>query len=268
VGLLIRTECPESGKCDWWDRLGSVQVILNPEDPPDQWNALEVGRYITAYRIPMCQYIDVTPLASFLKGHRLMLSNLGTWVGPGNSNGDGWRLTAQFVFYPGPNRAADQVADLYRYKTIVVGQVDPAQNVDSQTPPVCVDIPADAWKVEAHFLTTGHSYNNTNNCAEFCQMRQDLYVNGARISVNPWRGDCSSNPVSPQYGTWKYARNGWCPGAVVVGQVVDITDQLVKGGANTFDFDIRLADGSEYNNTNPDPWLPNEVVTVRLFVYR
>lgn len=268
VGLYLRVECPESGKCDIWDRLATLQMVLNPADPQEQWKFLELTRYVTAYKIPMCEYIDVTPLASLLQGHQVLQSFIDTWVGPGNSSGEGWRVTVQFIFYPGPNRAADEVVNLYSFRNITVGQVDPEHNVDSQTPPLAVDIPADAWKVEAHLITTGHSFNNTGNCAEFCSMRQDLYVNGIRNSVNPWRGDCERNPVSPQPGTWKYDRNGWCPGSIVVGETLDITDQLVRGAQNTLDFDIRLANGSEYNNTNPDPWLPFEAVTLRLYIYR
>lgn len=268
VGLSLLVECPESGLCDIWDRLATVQLLLNPDDPPEAWEFLELARYITAYKTPMCEYIDVTPLASLLTGPRKLQSFIDTWVGPGSTSGEGWRVTVKFVFYPGPGRGADEVAGLYNFKAITVGQGDPAQSVDSQTPPITVEIPADAWRVEAHLVTTGHSFNNTGNCAEFCPMRQDLTVNGTPISVNPWRGDCEANPVSPQPGTWRYDRNGWCPGATVVGQTLDITDPIVRGGPNTFDFDIRLADGSEYINTDPDSWLPHEVVTLRLFIYR
>jgi hypothetical protein len=268
VGLSLRVECPESGKCDIWDRLATLQMVLNPDDPPEQWKFFELARYITAYKTPMCEYVDVTELASMLQGHRLLQSFIDTWVGPGNGSGEGWRVTVKFIYYPGPSRAADDILGVYNFKNITVGQVDPAQSVDAQTPPVSVQIPADAWKVEAQFVTTGHSFNNTGNCAEFCQMRQDLTVNGQRISVNPWRGDCETNPVSPQPGTWLYDRNGWCPGSIVVGQRVDITDQVVRGSSNTLDFDIRLADGSVYANTDPDSWLPFEAVTLRLFVYR
>jgi hypothetical protein len=268
VGLFLNVECPESGKCDIWDRLATLRLILNPEDPPEQWAFAEVARYVTAYDTPMCEYVDLTPIASLLKGHRMLQSFIDTWVGPGNSSGEGWRVTAKFVFYPGPSRAPDQIVGIYDFHNITVGQSDPAQTVDAQTPPVSVEIPAGAWRVEAQLITTGHSFNNTKNCAEFCQMRQDLTVNGTLNSAFPWRPDCNRNPVSPQPGTWKYPRNGWCPGSIVVGEILDITDQVVRGGTSTLDFDIRLSDGTVYNNTNPDSWLPFESVTLRLLIYR
>lgn len=86
-------------------------------------------------------------------------------------------------------------------------------------------------------------------------------------SFDPWRGDCERNPVSPQSGTWKYDRNGWCPGTIVVGDRVDVTAAVVPGVANVFDFDIRLPDGSEYHNTKAIDLPPYEIVSTVLLVY-
>ena len=93
------------------------------------------------------------------------------------------------------------------------------------------------------------------------------YVNGTLYSVNPWRADCEQNPVSPQGGTWEFDRNGWCPGAIAVGQLVDITDAIDPGVDNEIDFDIRLANGDVYVNNDPVDWLPNELVALRLYLY-
>ena len=43
--------------------------------------------------------------------------------------------------------------------------------------------------------------------------------------------------VPNQYGTWWYGRDGWCPGKEVPMQVLDITDQVVLGSLNTFDYE-------------------------------
>jgi hypothetical protein len=116
--------------------------------------------------------------------------------------------------------------------------------------------------------TTGHSFGNTGNCAEFCQMRHDIIVNGAIAhSINPWRNDCSDNPVSPQYGTWEYPRNGWCPGASSVGHMVDLTGLVTPGETATIDLDIRMYDGSEYDNTSPVDLLPYTYVALKLYTY-
>lgn len=84
--------------------------------------------------------------------------------------------------------------------------------------------------------------------------------------MNPWRPDCPQNPVSPQYGTWEYPRNGWCPGAIAVGSLLDITSG-VTSGTNTLDLDVLLANGAVYNNLSPVDLLPHELVALKLYVY-
>jgi len=267
VGLMFHLECPENGLCDHWDRAGSVQLVLNPEATAEDREYLELARHITPYKMEMCQYIDVTPLAPLLNGTKTLTSFIDTWVGPGHTDGEGWRVTVKIVFYPGENTKPSQVFNIFGQHSVTVGEVEPEVNVDSQIDPVTVSIPADATSVLAHVTTTGHSFGNTGNCAEFCQMRQDVIVNGTVHSVNPWRDDCESNPVSPQFGTWQYGRNGWCPGAISVGRQIDVTDSIQFGADNTIDFDILMADGTEYDNIAPVDLLPYELIALRLYVY-
>ncbi len=268
VGLRFLLECPDGGTCDHWDRWGNVQLVLNPQEDAENWEYMELARHITPYRMGMCEYIDVTPVASQLVGQQTLTSFIDTWVGPGHSDGDGWEVTVEFVFYPGPRGGADQVVNIWGARQIIVGETEEDANVDSQIDPVTVPVPADATQVIAHLTTTGHSFGNSGNCAEFCEMRQDVIVNGEIFSVEPWRDDCEDNPVSPQMGTWEYDRNGWCPGAIVVGQQIDITEAIVAGEDNIIDFDILLSTGVEYNNYTPVDLLPNEVVALRVYIYQ
>ncbi|MEX1309896.1 MAG: peptide-N-glycosidase F-related protein, partial [Candidatus Sulfomarinibacteraceae bacterium] len=269
VGLRLDLECPENGLCDHWDRTGSLQLVLNPDDPEDEWQYLEIMRHITPYRVGMCQYVDLTPLAPMLRGRQTLVSWIDTWVGPGHSDGEGWRITWDFVFYPGADRTPDELVNIWWRRSIEVGNLDPDRTVDAQTEPVDVPIPEDATRVEARLITTGHSFGNSENCAEFCVMRQDLYLDGERRSVLPWRTDCEHNPVANQQGTWRYDRNGWCPGAITIGQTIDLTDMVTPGETSVLDFDIRMADGSEYENTNPGGGLtPIEWVSLQVYVYR
>jgi len=268
IGLRLRLECPDSGLCDHWDRTGSLQLVLNPDDPPEQWQYLEIMRHITPYRVGMCQYVDVTPLAPLLAGRQTLVSWIDTWVGPGHSNGDGWAISFDFVFYPGEERGADEVVNIWGRRNITLGYTDPEHNVDAQIEPVEVAIPADATRVEARLTTTGHSFGNTDNCAEFCVLRQDLYVDGERRSVVPWRTDCEHNPVRGQQGTWTYDRNGWCPGAIVVGDTIDITDIVTPGSTAAIDFDIRTFEGEEYENASPGDYDPLEWISLQLYIWR
>lgn len=266
VGLVFQLECPPGGVCDHWDRTGSLQLVTNPEAPPEEQRMMEILRHITPYRIGMCQYVDVTPLAQHLKGRQVLRSFIDTWVGPGHDQGEGWAVSARFVFTPGQNAAPKEVINIWGRRNITVGEVEPEVNVDSQIDAVTFELPEGVSRVTAHLIATGHSFGNTSNCAEFCQMRHDVIVNGTTHSLFGWRNDCAQNPVSPQFGTWEYNRNGWCPGAVALGQYVDISDALVPG-ENTIDFDILTATGIEYDNLAPVDLLPYTVFSLKLYAY-
>jgi hypothetical protein len=269
VGLWFELECPESGNCDSYDRVGSVQLVQNPEDDPAEWEYLSLARHVTPFGMGMCEFIDVTPLASVLTGTRTLTSFIDTWVGPGGGvNGEGWRVTVKLVYFPGEPAPANDVVNVWGDRTITVGEVDAGLTVDDQVDPAMVPIPAEATQILAHLTTTGHSWGtNTLNCAEFCELRQDLYVNGTLFSSSPWRSDCESNPVSPQGGTWLYDRNGWCPGSIVTGQIIDITGAVDPGADNEINFDIRLPNGDEYVNATPEEWRPNEIVALKMYVF-
>lgn len=261
VGLKLHLECPASGLCDAWDRTGSVQLITDPETG----ERVELLRHITPYRIEMCNYVDVTRFAHLLQGHRTITSYIDTWVGPGHSDGEGWRTSVELFYTPGRD-AGPEVIGVYGRKDIIVGSATPS--VDDQVDPFHFEVPDDATRVEAHLTTTGHSFGNTANCAEFCPMRTDIAINGTVFSSDQWRKNCDKNPVSPQYGTWQYPRNGWCPGAVAVGETLDITGAVLKGGDNVLDLDILLSTGQPYVNTSPVDLAPTMATALEVLVYR
>ena len=169
------------------------------------------------------------------------------------------------MFTPGRPAGASAVANVWGFKHITVGETAAGTTVDDQIEPTTVSIPADAERVLAHITTTGHSFGNTYNCAEFCQMRHDIDINGETVSWSGWRDDCDQNPHSPQYGTWEYGRNGWCPGAVSVGGMLDVTDLVTPGEEASIDFFVGLSDGSEYENTSPVELRPYTYVALRLY---
>lgn len=152
-------------------------------------------------------------------------------------------------------------------KSITLGNVQDGQDVDAQTPPVTAPIPPRAKKVEARLVATGHGFGTSLDCAEFCQMRQDVFAGEVLHSSNFWRSDCTKNPVGPQAGTWKYARNGWCPGSIVVGREIDLTPDLVPAQDGTIDFDTRLGDGTEYKNSIANSGPAYEWVSLALLVW-
>ncbi len=264
VGLWFELECPESGLCDHWDRAGSLQIALDPDADEPEW--VELSRYVTPYRRGMCQFIDVTPMANLLQGRVRFRNWIDTWVGPGHAQGEGWRVTAKLAYWPGPPAGA-RVSNVWGRRSITVGEVEADANVDYQITPLQFSIAGNATRVEAHLITTGHSFGNSGNCAEFCSMTHRITLDGQDFDTNPWRDDCDQNPVSPQSGTWEYPRNGWCPGATSVGHVVDITDAVTPGEPQELDFDILLANGLEYDNGSPVDLLPYTFVSLKLYTY-
>jgi hypothetical protein len=113
-------------------------------------------------------------------------------------------------------------------------------------PPIVMPIPADAVKVELATVISQHGADG-NNCGEFCDIAHHFTVNGD-ISAEIVRSfpesetpeacmdQVADGTVPNQYGTWWYGRAGWCPGKEVPTVVHDITDQVVLGADNTFEY--------------------------------
>ena len=263
IGLWIKLDCPADGKCDAWDRSASLALT----DLPDG-ETIEIARYITPYGIRMCSYVDITALGSLLHGTRTLTSFVDTWVGPGHADGSGWRTTFRLVYYPLAEPDFPEVINIWGRRNITLGQTgDGATTVDSQIEPVSVAIPADAARVEARVIATGHGFGHTYNCAEFCVLIQHVIVNGTHFEVDTWRDDCEQNPVGPQPGTWEYDRQGWCPGAFALPHIVDITDAVLPGEDNIIDYDIRRAGDKEYVDSSGGDW-PYEQISLLLYVHR
>lgn len=96
-------------------------------------------------------------------------------------------------------------------------------------------------RVLLQLAVTGHGWAETaEQCGEYCHAVYRLRLNGKSVAnVTQFRNDCKDNPIngSVQYGTWDESRNGWCPGTVVPGLFMDMTDHVQKG-SNTMIMDL------------------------------
>ena len=262
IALKLNLECPESGLCDHWDRLASI--MISDLDTNDSY---ELARYITPYRRGMCTITDVTHLSPILQGNIEVNSFIDTYVGPGHESGDGWRLSAELWYLPSETDFSNhKVISIYPREEITLGSLSQDGRINNQISNEFY-IEDSGQRVMAHLTATGHGFGFTDNCAEFCELTHHLEINGVTYEINQWRKDCDSNPVSPQRGTWKYARNGWCPGAIITGDIIDISDAIVTG-INTATIKITLANGEEYINDEPTTsGSPNEHISLQLYVY-
>jgi hypothetical protein len=251
VFMRVEVTCPDNF-CDIWDRAASISLV---EDEGTTLKRLELARWMTAYGKGFCFMADVTDLASHLQGQKTIRSFVDTWVGPDdNQNGHGWEVTTKFIL-----RAGTRDTDAYASEVIPVWNNqaedrlvrigDPAKPVSMDVADTTITIPADARKVKLRYLITGHGQGGAENCAEFCQLFYRTKLALANLDVLPWRPNCAENPVSPQNGTWRFARAGWCPGSFVEPLLVDITDKVSPGTETKLSFGIVDDTGAEFVNT-------------------
>ena len=248
VTMRVELDCPEQGGCDAWDRFANIFLTRNIGKEEE---VVELWRYITPYRFTMCMLADVTPFAPMLTGQQTINSFISTWVGPDSSwsDGNGWRITVKFIFHPATkSEVPDYIINVWPFSSIEVG--NPDNSISGQIGEKDINLPASISKAEMRVTVTGHGQGNYQNCAEFCHLDQVVLINGTPFSYDPWRNDCGQNPIGPdQSGTWTYPRAGWCPGAVVIPEVFDVTSALTAGSANNFVYQVWEDTDVEYVNT-------------------
>jgi len=224
----FRLDCPHD-LCDWWDRYGTFGIVLGPGTADERY--VELDRFITAYRVGYGWDADLTALRPLLTGTQTLRVFVDTWVGEGSSNGDGWLFTATMDFTGGDPPSPEPVAvePVWGHLSWNAGRDD--QPVESQVVPQTVELPTDLSQVTFRSFITGHGWDNTQNCAEFCAKTHYFEVAGTELSRQVWRDDCNQTATDGvQQGTWKYDRAGWCPGAAVLPWDSDVTAAVAAGG--------------------------------------
>ena len=224
----------EYGECPAWDYIN--WGYLCREDDPDTCD-IELGRWITTYHREGRWVHDVSPLLAYLK------------------NGGTRRLTfySQQPYNVSLTLRLSDKGSVDRPEEAQVlytgGGLSPTYN---DREPVTVDVPADISRVALAVVMSGHGQNGNPACMEFCGSEHNFSVNGydnlfTYAITNSTYGcmdQIEQGTVPNQYGTWWYGRNGWCPGKQVDMKVVDITEQVLFGQANTFDYNVANLDGS------------------------
>ena len=212
------TSMPTAG-WDPYDRIGQFIATKNNQ-------TVEIGRFMTPFSKACSWTIDVTDFRSMLAGSVTLNTFILYYVTAGSQKG--YLITVSFDFIGGtPKKEAYKIENLWGndvnnrweygcYKHKISGYIPPKQ--------VTIDPNADS--IKANVNCTGHGEFNTDNCGEFCSKTHTLRVDSSAASTfshTLWRGDCGSNPCSPQNGTWQYNRAGWCPGSDVKSWKTDIT---------------------------------------------
>jgi hypothetical protein len=230
-------DCPNN-KCDWWDRYATFGVVLDAGTEEEQF--VELDRFITPYRVGFDWEADLTHARPLLTGTVTLRVFIDTWVAEGHSNGDGWLFTAEFDLEGGPPPSPEPIAVLpvWGHLSWLAGLED--NPVEGQVVPQSISVPEASQYTFRSFIT-GHGWDNTQNCAEFCAQDHYYTVAGEEFGREVWREDCSETETDgTQQGTWQYSRAGWCPGAQVWPWDTDVTESI--GGASEVDMSYRLND--------------------------
>ena len=223
--------CPSAG-CDPWDRFGHLRVVI------DSTTYYEIARVITPYNIVgggypgTCTYIyDLTDYMPLLHDSVKFANYIESWI----NTPRGWLATIKFALIEGEVQPKPfKVVNLWQNQYLVYG--DTANPPMSHLPARNITIDPGVYSVKARDVTTGHGQGNTGNAAEFLQNRHGIVVGGDSLEYWLWRTDCSSNPCSPQGGTWHYPRAGWCPGASVIPWDTMITTYVTPGQSKVFSY--------------------------------
>jgi hypothetical protein len=209
--LHLALGCPDGG-CDAWDRFGTLGLVTHAADGSEA--VVEIARFMTPYGVGGSWDFDVTDLRPLLTGSVTLRAFIDTWVGPGNSAGAGWLVTASFELIPGAVSPTPVVAlPIWTQRDAVYG--DPSRPIASAVPPQTLTLPDGVSSVAVRTFVTGHGQGNRDNCAEFCARNHTVRINGVDNRQLIWRDDCAQNPISNQGGNWQPSRAGWCPGADV-----------------------------------------------------
>lgn len=223
LDTTMACETASDESCGEWDYL--ADLYLCSLDEPETCT-IEVARFITTYGRPAHWVTDISSMLPLFKDG-------GTFRFRMNNSWQSYRLTQTLRL---SNRG----------KGLVPAEIQPLWmeggwfNLDYNPahPPIKVQLPEDAKKVEIVAYITGHGFAwDQANCAEFCKHQHYFGINGDEYSkLHPEAGIMTGclarvpeGVVPNQYGTWPLGRGGWCPGLDVAPWVADITPSVVPG---------------------------------------
>ena len=92
------------------------------------------------------------------------------------------------------------------------------------------------WRLKTR--ASGHDFGQGNNCAEFCYNTHSVNVDGVQQWSWEIMQECADNPLFPQGGTWIYDRAGWCPGAPVRTEDLELTPLVAGQDSFTVEYDV------------------------------
>lgn len=233
----VTVNCPHRNvfACSEWDRIARIAVCLDSECTERR----ELVRWITPYwrRGERRWVMDASALLGLIKdggSQRFRIEMGPTWE----------RATERDI------RVVLKLASRARGgRSVGAERAFSGGNFNDEyntREPYTFTPPATASKVELVVILSGHGQADTSNCAEWCDHRHSFSVNGndldeirhdGTVGAEAGCGLAAAQGAPPgQYGNWAPERAYWCPGLPVDHKVIDITQHVTLGQANTLDY--------------------------------
>lgn len=212
---FLDIQCPPGG-CDPWDRVSQIWV----EGHDGQW--YELIRYLTPYGVACNHEIDLSGFSSFLQGKVKFRVLLGT-------QGNGFSYNLDLDYRVGNvNFPFSKAKELWKgtYNFGDYANLQPCETIN-------FDFEDHTDSAAINLIATGHGWDidyNTGNAAEFHEDTHHIWIDDETSYAHHNWLDCDPNPddCSPQSGTWRFDRAGWCPGAIAPYFNYDISDHIEK----------------------------------------
>ena len=243
VSIELLRGCPDAegnysdDGCDDYDRIARMFIC-----DEDESNCNEAARWITPFGRQPHHLTDISSFLSIMQpgGNKIIKFQESGWP---NS-----LITMRFRFYH--NETQEIISTPKEYQKMWVGTFPFNPDFDTNREPIVFTVPENASKVEFVSYITGHGWScgGTFNCAEFCNSKHMLSINGGvhNFDISFPNGDDNDYCIQPeaitngtipnQYGTWGYGRAGWCPGQDVHPWVTDITEYVALGDENVMEY--------------------------------
>ncbi|MDR1847358.1 MAG: T9SS type A sorting domain-containing protein [Bacteroidales bacterium] len=243
--MLYTVKCDPSTGCGEWDWEHFTHIVVPKDTVEDSitYDTLLLQCYVTPYGNGLSSVLgnngftyvsDVSDFVHFMHDSLTVIST-----------NDQELVDIKFMFIEGtPARNVINVRNVWHKlgRQVSLSQFD---NIITDT---TISLSPDEKMVKVRAMLTGHGFNNpdNNNCAEFCDNIHTLKANNQTVSSWNIIQPCYETPLSPQNGTWAFARAGWCPGMPATTREFELT-QYINNNCINFDYDITADPYGSYN---------------------
>ncbi|MES2616897.1 MAG: peptide-N-glycosidase F-related protein [Bacteroidota bacterium] len=251
VYLYLEFGCAPGLTCGEWDYINNIYLGRKGGVKGDSLY-YELARFITPYGKSWTAasnwkhgwYFDLTDF-SYLMHDSLEIIYQHT--GYEANNDRGWTVTLQFNCIEGT--PALEPLGVTRFYEVSAPFGSASNAFKNAVPDKTFTVADNADFTRFKTIQTGHGMDQQENCAEFCSKQRTIKLDNSEIDKRSvWRDNCGLNSLYPQAGTWLYDRAGWCPGAPVEANDVDV--KLAANSQHTFSLDMESYTNSVGGSAN------------------